>query len=145
MDTNKLTTTDLFMRGRIAFLVGYPSLIHDIEKAKKRAGSEAIDAPIFTDRIPQISLGKTTKNIAKYSYLGISKNSKNPLESAKLLEYLMTDDALTSTMENFPDLITPVRALYTKQENSSFSKVFARAKLGSFIPEEGEKLTVFHF
>jgi hypothetical protein len=33
----KLTTLDLFIRGKIAFVVGYPSMISLIEDAKKRA------------------------------------------------------------------------------------------------------------
>ena len=52
MDTEKISTIDLFMRGRIAFVVGYSSLILDIEKAYKRAGTEAVDALILTEKLP---------------------------------------------------------------------------------------------
>ena len=37
MEDEKLSTIDLFMRGKIAFVVGYPSLVSEIEKAYKRA------------------------------------------------------------------------------------------------------------
>ena len=53
MDTEKLTTIDLFMRGKIAFVIGYPSLITDIEKAQKRAGAEAVDSLILSEHIPR--------------------------------------------------------------------------------------------
>lgn len=38
MDTLNLTSTDLFVRGKIAALIGYPSLLKEIEFAIKRAG-----------------------------------------------------------------------------------------------------------
>lgn len=69
LSEDKLTTIDLFMRGKIAFVIGYPTMIKDIEDAKKRAGSEAVNAVILTEKVPQKSLADEAKNIAKYRYL----------------------------------------------------------------------------
>lgn len=38
MNTLGLTTTDMFVRGKIAAIIGYPSLLREIEYAIKRAG-----------------------------------------------------------------------------------------------------------
>lgn len=145
MDTEKLTTIDLFMRGKIAFVIGYPSLITDIEKAQKRAGAEAVDSLILSEHIPRTSLGDNPVNIARYQYLGISKNSKNAIAAAKLLAYLTTDEALTKTQEVFPRLISPLRAISEKQTNTPLSDIFARVKMDAFLPLQWEKLSVFHF
>ena len=145
MDSEKLTTIDLFMRGKIAFVIWYPSLIADIEKAQKRAGSEAVDSLILSEHIPRASLGDTPINIAHYRYLGISKNSKNAIAAAKLLAYLTTDEALTKTQEVFPRWISPLRTISWKQTNTPLSDIFARVKMDSFLPIQWEKLSIFHF
>jgi hypothetical protein len=36
MTADKLSTVDLFIRGKIAMLIGFPSLIRELEKAEKR-------------------------------------------------------------------------------------------------------------
>ena len=145
MDREKLSTIDLFMRGRIAFVVGYPSLIWEIEKAYKRAWTNAVDALILTDRIPWESLGKEKQNLARYQYLGISKKSPNALAAAKLLEYLMRDWSQKTIQEQFPLLISPLRSYYDSIGATPLSRVFAKAKLAPFIPESWEKLVVFHY
>jgi hypothetical protein len=43
METEKLSTLDLFMRGKIAMIVGFPSTMTEIEKSYKRAGNEATE------------------------------------------------------------------------------------------------------
>lgn len=145
MNSEKLTTIDLFMRGKIAFVVGYPRLIEEIEKAQKRAGTEAVDALILAEHIPRSSLGEGGTNIARYSYLGLSKNTKNPVAAAKVLSYLMTDSALTKAQEVFPKYISPIRTLAENQTDTSLSSVFARVKMNAFLPLPDEKLQVFHF
>lgn len=145
MDEGKLTTIDLFMRGKIAFVIGYPSLIEEIEKAQKRAGNEAVDALILSEHIPNISVGETPMNVAHYRYLWISKKAKNPIPAAKLLAYLTTDEWLTKAQEAFPRYISPLRILSEKQADTSLSDVFARVKMDAFLPLQWEKLLIFHF
>jgi len=91
MDESLLSTIDLFMRGRIAMIIGYQSLIHEIEKSGKRAGEEILDDLILTEKIPQDSLGQPRVNIARYKYLALSTKSQNALMAANLLSYIMSD------------------------------------------------------
>ena len=140
-----LTTVDLFMRGDIAIIFGYPSLIHAIEHAKKRAGSNAVDALILTEKLPQNSLGKTRNYTAKYSYLGLSRQTKNQYLGVAFLQYLLSDEAQSKYIAEFPTKIPAKPSLYKNLENVSISKVFGRAKIGAFIPETGSSLRVFDF
>ncbi len=145
METEKISTIDLFMRWKIAIIVWYPSLAWEIEKAYKRAGSDATDGLILTERLPQDSLGKSEKNIARYQYLAVSNKSSYQIASAKLLEYLGTETIRRKTIEIFPGLISPEKSYYQEQENSPLSRLFARAQLSAFIPSVWEKLEVFHY
>lgn len=145
MDDQKLTTLDLFMRWKIAFVIWFPSMIEDIEKAQKRAGENAVSWLILTAQVPQISLGEKSINIARYNYLGLSKNTKNPILGAKLLWYLMSDEALTKSSIDFPLLISPIKSISDTQGNTSLSTVFARVKMDAFIPEIWTNIELFHF
>ncbi len=145
MDNQKLTTLDLFMRWKIAFVVGFPSMIEDIEKAQKRAGADAVDGLILTAHVPNISLGGKMINTARYNYLGLSKATKNPVIGAKLLWYLMSDEALNKSIIDFPLLISPVKSISDTQTSSALSSVFARVKMDAFLPEIWENIELFHF
>lgn len=145
MDIGSLTTVDLFMRGRIAMLIGYPSLIREIEKSEKRAGTEALGDLILTEKIPQDSLGKNRSNLARYRYLAVSKKTDNPEPSAKLLEYMMSDMASAQGEEAFPLLISPLRSRSESQKTTSLSSVFARTRLDAFIPDIQDQIFVFDY
>ncbi len=145
METEKLSTLDLFMRGKIAMIVGFPSAMTEIEKSYKRAGNEATEWLILTERLPESSLGTSSVNIARYRYLGVSSKSAYQVASAKLLEYLGTPSAREKTLELFPYLISPEKSYYTLEEQSSLSKLFAKAKMWPFIPYAGQKIQLFHY
>lgn len=140
-----LTTIDLFMRWNIAFIIGYPSMIHDIEHAKKRAGSNATDGLILTEKLPQDSLGKMGKNMARYFYFGLSKQTKNQNISVKFMEYLLTEEAEMKYLASFPTKIAAKKSFYTGQEDTVLSSVFQKAKLWAFIPDSTTSLSVFQF
>ena len=145
MDTEKISTIDLFMRGRIVFVVGYPSLMLDIEKAYKRAGNEAVDALILTEKLPIDSIWKASKNLARYSYMSISSKSESPLAAAKLLSYIMQDSSRIRTQDIFPLLISPERIYYDSQSSQSLSTLFTKTKIAPFIPLPWEQLELFHY
>lgn len=145
MMKEKLTTTDLFMRGDIALFLWFPTQIREIEKAYKRAGDVALDDLILTERLPLESLGKNRTNLARYKYLGVSKKTDAPEAAAKLLEYLMTDTASEKAIEAFPLLLSPKRTFVTTQMNSSVSDIFARARLDAFIPDVDTDIFVFDY
>jgi hypothetical protein len=124
LDNAGLSTLDLFIRGRVGMVIGFPSTIRDIEKAQKRAEGDILDDLILTERIPADSLSEKRINLARYSYLAISRNTKNPIVSARLLSYLMTPTALEKIREVFPYLISPDRAIMATQGNTSLSTIF---------------------
>ena len=53
-----LTTVDMFVRGKISMVVGFPSLMREIEYSIKRAASENVltKLNLRTSEIPQVSL-----------------------------------------------------------------------------------------
>lgn len=145
MEDEKLSTIDLFMRWKIAFVVWYPSLITEIEKAYKRAWDNAVGGLVLTDRLPGESLGKNDIKLARYSYLALSSKTKYPLASLDLLSYMLSDAAMKKRNELFPLLISPRRSDYESISRNSLSNVFAKTRLASFIPLTGEEMEVFHY
>lgn len=145
MLAEKLSTTDLFMRGKIALFIGFPTQVRELEKAYKRAEGEALDDLILTEKVPLDSLGRNRTNLARYKYLGISKKTTAPEASAKLLEYLMTDVASAKATEAFPLLLSPKRTLVMEQVNSPVSDIFARARMDAFIPDTDTDIFVFDY
>lgn len=144
MQSEKTTTYDMFLRGEIAMIFWYPSIIAELEKSAKRAGTSSVEGVILTERIP--NLKNTEKlNIARYSYFGISKFSKNPEASVKFIEYLMTSDAQKRYLSEYPYLISAQREFWWAQSSESLSSVFPRMKLDVFIPLPGEKLKLFSY
>ncbi len=145
LSEKKLTTIDLFMRWKIAFIVGYPSLIHELEDAKKRAWIEGIKSIILTEKIPQSSFSQNSVNLARYSYFGISKSSQNGSLWVKFLDYLLTEDAERRFLSSFPNYIPAQRSFYETSKSVSLSTIFSRAKLDSFIPWPWEELQLFDY
>ncbi|MBX9809840.1 extracellular solute-binding protein [Candidatus Gracilibacteria bacterium] len=144
MIEEKLTSLDLFMQGEIGMVIGYPSLILELEKSSKRAGESSSNAVILTDRIPQSSATESI-NIARYTYFGISKLTTNPTASLKFLEYLMTPEAERLFSEQYPYLIPAQAEFYDAAGSNSLSETLARTKLNSFIPKTGDKISVFQY
>jgi ABC-type glycerol-3-phosphate transport system substrate-binding protein len=145
MDSEALSTIDLFMRGKVGMVVGYPSLIREIEKAEKRAWSEAITDIILTERLPQDSLGKDFFNTARYSYLAVSSKTEHPQAAADFLAYLMSEKTMTEIIEIFPHLISPDRKLALTQANIPLSSVFARTRMDAFLTRAGDKVQIFQY
>lgn len=145
LSASKFTTLDLFIRGQIAFVIGYPSMIQELEDAKKRAGTEAINSIVLTEKIPQKSNGSNGTNIAKYRYFWLSKTSQNSLLWAKFLDYLLTEDAEKRFLEAFPLYIPAQRAFYESAQDTVLSNIFSRAKLDSFIPSVNQTLQTFDY
>jgi hypothetical protein len=144
MMDEKNTTLDLFMQWDIALIVGYPSLVLELEKSSKRAGSTSSDSVILTDRLPQIST-QSRVNIGRYTYFGVSKLSTHGMASVKFLEYLMTSEAQRLYMNEYPYLIPAQSEFYSTAETSSLSDTLSRTRLSPFIPSIGERVSVFQY
>ncbi len=140
----KLTTLDLFMQWDIAMIIGYPSLVLELEKSSKRSGSSRNNGTILTDRIPQVSV-QDKKNIARYSYFGISKFTKEWQASLKFLEYLMTPDAQRIFMDEYPYLVPAQSEFYETAMTNTLSETLSRTKLAPFIPIIGDEISVFQY
>ena len=144
MAKEKFTTFDLFMRGKIAMIVGYPSLVLELEKSSKRAWSDTVSSTILTDRLPQMS-NQSNANIGRYTYFGISKYTKNGQASLKFVEYLLTPEAERLFSNEYPYLIPAQSDFYTSVEWNSLSETLGRTKLAPFLPRTREKITIFQF
>ncbi|MBC7504026.1 extracellular solute-binding protein [Candidatus Gracilibacteria bacterium] len=144
MREQKLTTLDLFMRGDIALIVGYPSLVLELEKSGKRAGGSSKENVILTDRLPQKS-SQSVSNVGRYTYLGISKLTNNAIASVKFLEYLMTPEAQRIYMTEYPYLIPAQSEFYASAESNSLSNILTRTTLSAFIPNIGDKISIFDY
>lgn len=144
MQEQKKNTFDEFLAGNIAMIIGYPSTILELEKSKKRVGTESVHDTILSAKIPENNT-KTRENIAKYSYMAISKNSKNPDASLAFLSYLSTPEAGRILMEIYPHMIPAQKELQPSATQMTISKEFPRLKMEAFIPEIGTKLQVFDY
>lgn len=147
MANARLTTIDKFVRGEIALIIWYPSIITELEKAHKRASkAHSEDAKIFrTDRLPQFSL-KTKNNIAKFNYFGISKNTSNYDLSVKFLNFLGSPDAQTIALDIFPYLLPAQREFYPTIEHQpqALSSIFSRTRIDAFLPKD-EQIIIFDY
>lgn len=139
------TTLDLFIQGKIALVIGYPSLIRNIEKAKKRSWQKATESLILTEKIPQTSHADLSVNIAQYYYFAISKKSSQPTVWADFLAYLMQDTTLAQAKSLFPTLISPIRSFSVSQGSFVLSPLFQRTRMESFLPSPWQKLIVHHY
>ena len=144
MLANKNNTLDMFMQWDIAMVIGYPSLILDLEKSSKRVGSTSSAAVILTERVPKNNSQSHT-NIGRYSYFAISKLSNKWLIGVKLLEYLMTPEAQRLYINEYPYLIPAQSEFYASVEDVSLSDTLSRTKLAPFIPSIGDTLSVFQY
>ena len=144
MIDKKNTTLDKFMQWEIALIIGYPSLILELEKSGKRVGTANSNTVILTDRLPQSSSQSAT-NIGRYTYFGISKLSANGMASVKFLEYLMTPEAQRLYMNEHPYLIPAQSEFYSSVASNSLSETLSRTKLSAFIPSVGERVSIFQY
>ena len=144
LEEEKLTTYDLFMQGKIAMIIGYPSTVLELEKSAKRVWDTNVSSLILTEKIPYKN-EDDKKNLARFSYFALSKFSKNSYAWAKFLAYLMTEDAQRRFLEKNNHLIGAQRSFWDAQKNSRLSDVLSRTKIDTFIPETSEKIFLFNF
>lgn len=143
MKESNSTTLDAFLQGKIGMIIGYPSLVLELEKSEKRSGSSHKDN-IFTDQIPQFS-NKTRINTARFSYFGISRQSENKDAAAAFMRYLMSEDAQRAALEVYPYWIPAQSNFLASQKGKPLSSVIHRAKIDAFLPNPGEKIILFQY
>lgn len=145
LDSDNATTFDMFMEGRIAMILGYPSIIAELEKSDKRLGIKSKAGNILTEKIPLTSPTDARINIAKYNYFALSKTTENPIAGVKFLEYLMTTDAQTRFLQNNDTVLSAQREFWPAQAGSKISEVINRATIDAFIPDIDEEVSLFNY
>lgn len=125
-----LTTTDLFVRWKVATLFGYPSTYEDIKIAVQRAQQDWELAPEFLKNlrvatVPQQEIdAKKHTNFAKYMYFAVSKNGANRNLTApqddpvlKFAEFLLTTEA-QDVFIKYPNYFLPTqqKTLFEKKD-----------------------------
>jgi ABC-type glycerol-3-phosphate transport system substrate-binding protein len=145
METDKTTTLDLFMRGDIGMIYGYPGLVTELEKSDKRAGTGSKASVILTEKIPATSATSGIKNIAKFNFFALSKTTQNPEAGVKFLEYLMTSEAEKVFLQNNSYLLSAQRDFWTAQKWTKLSDILSRASMDAFIPDTNEQLFIFSY
>jgi len=131
-----LTTVDIFVRGKIGMVIGFPSLLREIEYAIKRAGTENVLSALNlrTSEIPQISLNpRDAVNLGEYNYFALSKLSKNPQAGYSFLAYLATGEAEEKYLQSFPMYLPAQRLQEEAKFSEAISKDYERVKYRSFM------------
>lgn len=144
MNDLNLSTVDMFVRGKVGMLIGFPSLLREIEYAIKRAGSESALSSKFlrASDIPQLSNDPSkSTNLADYNYFALSKTSLNPEAGFTFLAYLASREAEEKYLAKFPLYLSAQRIFEEKQRNEPLSKDYERVKYGSFANPDTELLT----
>ena len=132
---NTLTVADLFARGKVATLVGYPSTERDILLAQKRAKK---DKSLFEDfaknlrwtTFPQVEdEPKKQTNFARYMYFtmtknGVNRNKEKPSNDPviKFMQYLNTAKAQETFFENYEYYLPSQMALLKSEKDTQIDK-----------------------
>lgn len=136
MEDLNLSTLDLFVRGEVGMVVGFPSLMREIEYAVKRAGSNSVLASGFlrTTEIPQLSNDPTKAvNLVDYNYFALSKGAKSPDAGYAFLAFLSTREAEEKYLASFPYALPAQRIFEEPRTNAIMSKDYTRVKYTSFM------------
>jgi len=146
MDQNVLSTTDMFARGKVSIIFGYPTLLREIEYSLKRASSEAElkERDLRSAPIPQKQSG-TKVNLARYNYFAVSKYAKESNAAADFVGYLTTKSAGDLYSASFSQYL-PARndVLETlKTEKRVMNKTFPWVQYDSFLPSQDITLVNF--
>jgi hypothetical protein len=54
-------------------------VVQELEKSAKRIGADSAENLILTERVPQESLSERKKNLARYTYFSLSRESENDM------------------------------------------------------------------
>ncbi len=131
-----LTTVDMFVRGKVGMVIGYPSLLREIEYSIKRAGSENVltSKTLRTSEIPQASLDpKDAINLADYNYFALSKTSPNVQAGYSFLTYLSSGEAEEKYLQSFPLYLPAQRTREEAKLSEPISREYDRVKYRSFM------------
>ncbi len=144
MDKLGLTTTDLFARGKVGVVFGYPSYLREIQYSVKRASQENVlnKRNLKTTGIPFLNSDKPA-SLAKFNYFALSKYAKDQQGGLDFVIHLTDKKSQESYMEKFPYVLPALNELVDKRKEQVVSKDFPRVKYESFLPQQGTKAVSF--
>lgn len=157
-----LTVLDLFVRGKVGAVVGFPSLARELEYASKRAATgeaKIILRSIRAGAVPQSFLPVPSSgdsesgsvadkvrdtlsvNLVRYRYWAVSKFAQHPDAAADFLAYLTTKDGQKSLAKAFPWLLPAHRDVLADEMKSPIAPDWKITK-ESFV-QDGADLVSF--
>lgn len=144
MDKLGLTATDLFARGKIGVVFGYPSYLREIQYSVKRASQENVlnKRNLKTTTVPVLSTDKPT-NLARFQYFALSKYAHDQQGGLEFIMHLADVKSQESYLEKFPYVLPALNSLVEKRKEQIISKDFPRVKYESFVPAQGVKAVAF--
>jgi ABC-type glycerol-3-phosphate transport system substrate-binding protein len=136
MDSLFLDSVDLFVRGDIGMIVGYPSTLEKIMEAMKRAGNEKALSEKFvrTAALPQVSKEPDAqKNLVSYRYFAVSRFAKEPDAAFDFVAYLATKEAQEAYSKAFPYSLPAYRALEAGLMDKALNEDIPRVRYEHFM------------
>lgn len=144
MDRLGLTATDLFARGKIGVVFGYPSYLREIQYSVKRASQNNVlnKRNLKTTGIPVVDSDKPA-NIARFNYFALSKYAKDQQGGLEFIIHLTDKKSQESYMEKSPYVLPALNELVDARKEQVVSKDYTRVRYESFLPPQGMKALAF--
>lgn len=145
MDKLSITATDLFARGKIGVVFGFPSYLREIQYAVKRASQEASlnKRNLKTTTLPVTDNEKNPANLARFQYFALSKYAKDQQGGLEFILHLADAKSQESYMEKFPYVLPALNELVEKRKEQTMSKEYPRIKYESFLPVQNAKSVAY--
>jgi ABC-type glycerol-3-phosphate transport system substrate-binding protein len=144
MDRLSISASDLFARGKVGIVFGYPSFLREIQYAIKRASQTNVlnKRNLKTTSVPTLD-PKKSANLARYQYFALSKSAPNPDAALEFLIHLSDKSSQESYLSKFPYYLPARNELVDARKDQPVDKEFPRVKYESFLPIQGVKLATF--
>ena len=144
LDRKGLSTTDLFVRGKIGIIFGYPSIIREIEYAEKRANSDSAlsKKDLRSAPVPQHANGKKA-NLARFHYFALSKTAPSPDAATDFLSHLALKSSAEAYLDAFPYYLPARNDLIEARKENPMNKTYTWVRYDSFLPSSDTPLVNF--
>lgn len=145
MDKLSITATDLFARGKVGVVFGFPSYLREIQYAVKRASQETVlnKRNLKTTTLPVTDNDKNPANLARFQYFALSKYAKDQQGGLEFIIHLADKKSQESYMEKFPYVLPALNELVEKRKEQTMSKEYPRVKYESFLPIQNAKAITY--
>jgi len=144
MESLNLNTVDEFVRGKIGMMIGFPSLLRQVQLSVKRASGNSFLNEKFLRTAPMLQLtDEKGKNLLRYYYFAVSRLSQNQEMGMKFVKYLSQKEAQTAYSKSFPYLLPAQQIILDEylKKDLSIDKDFTGAKYKNFFVDGVEYAT----